>query len=202
MNKVVISPPLCQGGRAPCSDGVTLARQWLMPSQDDISPMGQNGPLYRSTTSKPSAAQARAGVAHAPEIPIVAIISPCHPRPPADATGKPRMLVATCKTDIANARDQKGNSLTASRPSPSCLGRVTISPPHNAIATNATATAETTGLAWPWEEGLARSTHVRRTHMTSRGKAGMGPRTLTGGGTGRGGTTRLWTSRGSGGAII
>jgi hypothetical protein len=189
MNKVVISPPLCQGGRAPCSGGVTLARQWLTPSQDDISPTGQNGPSYRSATSKPSAAQARAGATHAPEISIVAIISPCHPRPPADATGKPRTLVATCKTDIANARDQKGSSLTASRPLPSCPGRVTISPPHNAIATNATATAETTGLAWLWEEGVARSTHVRRTHMTSGGMAGMGARTSTGGGAGRGGTT-------------
>jgi hypothetical protein len=179
-----------------------MARQWLMPSQDDISPTGQNSPLYRSTTSAPSAAQARAGATHAPEILIVTITSPRHPRPPTNATGEPRMLLAARETDIANVRDQKGSSLTAPHPSPSCPGRATISPPHNAIATNATATAETTGLVWPWEEGAARSVHVRRAHMTSGGVARIGPRTSTGGGAGGGGTTQSWTSRGSGGTII
>jgi hypothetical protein len=145
--------------------------------------MGQNSPLYRSATSAPSAAQARAGAMHALENLIVAITSPPHPQPRADATGKLRMLLAARKTDITNARDQKGSSLTAQCPLPSCLGRATISPPHNAVATNATATAETTRLAQPWEEGAARSAHVRRTHVTSRGAARTGLRMLTGGGT-------------------
>jgi hypothetical protein len=139
---------------------------------------------------------------HAPEISIVAITSPRHPRPPANATGKPRMLLAARETDFANARDQKGSSLTAPRPSPSRPGRATISPPHDAVATNVTATAETTGLARPWEEGAARSAHAQRTHMTSGGAARTGPRTSTGGGAGGGETTQSWTSRGRGGAII
>jgi hypothetical protein len=173
-----------------------------MPSQDHISSTGQNNQLYRSATSAPSATQARAGATHAPENLIVAITSPCHPRPPADATVEPRTLLAANKTDIANARDQKGSSLTAPRPSPSCPGRAMISPPHNTVATNATATAEMTGLVRPWEEGAARSAHARRTHVTSGGAARTGPRTSTGGGAGGGGTTRSWTLRGSGGAII
>ncbi len=117
--------------------------------------MGQNSPLYRSATSAPSAAQARARATHALENSIVLITSPHHLRPPANATGKPRTLLATQETDIANARDQKGSSLTAPRPLPSHPGRATILPPHNAIRMNATATPETTGLARPWEEGAA-----------------------------------------------
>jgi hypothetical protein len=77
---------------------------------------------------------------HAPEILIVTIASPRHLQPPADATGKPRTLLATRETDIANARDQKGSFLTAPRPLPSHPGRATISPPNNTVATNITAT--------------------------------------------------------------
>jgi hypothetical protein len=164
--------------------------------------MGQNSLLYRSSTSVPSAAQARAGGMHAPEISIFTITSPRHPRPPANPTGKPRTLLATHKTDIANARDQKGSSLTAPHPLPSHLGCATIWPPHDAVATNATATAETTGSVRPWEEGAVRSMHTRRTHVTSRGTGRIGPWMVTGGGTGGGGTTRSWMSRGRGGAII
>jgi hypothetical protein len=178
-----------------------LLQQWLTPSQDDISPTGQNSPLCRSVTSAPSAAQAKARATHAPENSIVAITSPCHPRPPPNATGKPRLLLAARETDIANARDQKGSSLTALRLVPSCPGHATISPPHDAVATNATATAEMTGLEWPCEEGATRSAHARRTHVTSGGAARTGQQTLTGGGAGGGGTTRSWTSQGSGGAI-
>jgi hypothetical protein len=164
-------------------------RQWLTPSQDDISPTEQNSPLYRSATCVPSAAQARAGTTHALENLIVAITSPRHPRPPADVTGKPRTLLAARETDIANARDQKGSSLTVLHPLPSLPGRATILPPHDAVAANATATMETTRLARPWEEGATRSTHVRRMHVTSGGAARTGPQTLTGEVTGGGGTT-------------
>jgi hypothetical protein len=144
-----------------------------MPSQDDTSPTGQNSPLYRSATSAPSAAQARAGATHAPENLIVAITSPRHPQPPADATSEPRMLLAARETDIANMRDQKGSYLTAPRPFPSRPGRATISPPHDAVAANATATTEMTGLARPWEERATRSAHTRRTHVKrGRGKDG------------------------------
>ncbi len=174
----------------------------MTPSQDDISPTGQNSPLYRSATSTPSAAQARAGATHALEISIIAITSPCHPRTPANATGKPRTLLAARETDIVNARDQKGSSLTAPCPLPSHPGRATISPPHNAVVTNATATMETTGLVQLWEEGAARSAHARRMHVTSRGTARMVLRTSTGGGASGGGTTQSWTLRGSSGAII
>jgi hypothetical protein len=67
---------------------------------------------------------------------IVAITSPRHPRPPTNAIGKPRVLLAAGETDIVNARDQKGSSLTAPRPLPSRSGRATISPSHDAVATN------------------------------------------------------------------
>ncbi len=75
-------------------------------------------------------------------------------------------------------------------------------PPHDAVATNATATMETTGLARPWEEGATRSMHAQRTHVMSGSVARTGPRTSTGGGTGGGGANQSWRLQGSGGAII
>jgi hypothetical protein len=194
MNKVVISLPLCQGGRAHCSGGVTLARQWLTPSQDDISPLGQNGLLYRSMTSGPSAAQARVEATHALEISIAAITSPRHLRPPADATGKPRTLLATSEIDIMNARDQKGSSLT--------VRGVPLYRPFTRTPLWQLPLPTRRRPGRQLEEGAARSLHAWRTHVTSRGAARMGPRTSTGGGASRGGTTQSWTSWGKGGAII
>jgi hypothetical protein len=169
-------------------------RQWLTPSQDDISPTGQNSPLYRSATSAPSTAQARAGATHAPENLIIAITSPRHPRPPTDVTGEPRTLLAACKTDIPNARDQKGSSLIAPRPLPSRPGRARISPPQKCRCNKRHCHHgdKRVGVAMGGggrEEGGARSEHARRTHVMSRCVARTGPRMSTGGGASGGGMT-------------